>query len=167
MAKRQSKTRSINVFFHFVTLFPIIFLLILTVTLAVLTFFYARSDDPLYFYIMIGFGAFMMVYYAIYTIYVNRQFRRVFVKGLYQTTISNFESIARNESSFYEYPNKQYDEINALNSHVDVLRRELSGATLIPSTASNDYSNIALEYLNEEKHIITFEPSCHSNDFFQ
>ena len=97
----------------------------------------------------------MIALYIAYSLYVMRQFRNVFINGLYGVTISNFENIARNQNDFREYPNKQYKEINALNEHVDVLRKELIGATLIPS--ENNFDDIELEYIDRGRNLVTFE----------
>ena len=152
---KPGQTRSIKVFFRFVTAFPIAFFAVLVVVLTLLTFFYARTDNVAFFVALIAFAGFMIAFYAAYTVYVIRRFSGVFIKGLYGVTISNFENIARNQNDFREYPNKQYKEINALNEHVDVLRKELIGATLIPS--ENNFDDIELEYIDRGRNLVTFE----------
>ena len=153
MAKMH-KTRSIKVFFRFVLVFPIAFVAVLIAGLAVLSFFYAKTDNIVFFIAMLGYAGFMVIYYCGYLFYLNRQFREVIIKGLYRVTVHNLENISRNENGFIDYPSIQYDEINDLNDHVDVIRKELNGATLI--AGENDFSNIALGYFDKEQSIITF-----------
>lgn len=156
MAKRtKNKTRSIKIFFRFVAIFPIAFMTALTAVMTTLTVLYARTHQIGYLIAIIAYGASMTGFYVFYAHYVTMQFRRVFVHGLFAVTVHNFENIARNESDFSEYPNKQYDEIVALNNHVDNLKRGLKGATLIPSESG--YANIELEYVDKVRNIITFE----------
>ena len=152
---RPGKPRSIKIFFRFVTIFPIVFFNVLVVTMTLLAFFYARTNNIALFIAIIIFALFMIAFYVAYSIYVIRQFRVVFIDGLYGITISNFQNIARNENDFREYPSKQYVEINALNEHVDVLRKELIGATVIPN--ENNFEGIELDYLDKERNLVTFE----------
>lgn len=149
------KNRSIKIFFRFVTIFPIAFLIVFTLGGTLFTFFYARTDDMALFLALIIFSIAMIVLYGVFTFYVIRRFQVVFIKGLYGTTISNFENIARNENDFREYPSKHYKEIAELNEHVDVLRKELIGATLIPN--ENNFDDIELDYIDKEKHLVTFD----------
>lgn len=149
------KNRSIKIFFRFVTIFPIAFLIVFTLGGTLFTFFYARTDDMALFLALVIFSIAMIVLYGVFTFYVVRRFQVVFIKGLYGTTISNFENIARNENDFREYPSKHYKEIAELNEHVDVLRKELIGATLIPN--ENNFDDIELDYIDKEKHLVTFD----------
>ena len=149
------KNHSIKIFFRFVTIFPIAFLIVFALGGTLLTFFYARTNDMALFLALIIFCIAMIVLYGAYTFYVVRRFQVVFIKGLYGTTISNFENIARNENDFREYPSKHYKEIAELNEHVDILRKELIGATIIPN--ENNFDDIELDYIDKEKHLVTFE----------
>ena len=153
MAK-QAKSRSIKTFFQFVIIFPIIYIVILLVGVTVLSFFYAKTDNLVLFFIMIGFAIFMIGYYAFYLVYLNKQFKEVFINGLYDVTVHNLENISRNNNNFREYPSNQYDEVMELNEHIDTLRKELNGATLI--TGESDFSNIALGYLDKERTMISY-----------
>ena len=111
MARQVSNNRSIKIFFRFVMFFPIAFINIFAIVVALLAFFYARTDDPALFLATVIFAGAMIALYIAYSLYVMRQFRNVFINGLYGTTISNFQNIAKNENDFREYPNKQYKEI--------------------------------------------------------
>ena len=154
MAKKK-RTRSIKIFFRFVTIFPTAFFILLTAFLTVFTILYIDTKDMLYLIILLSVGGVLIILYTLYAIYINSHFRNLFINGLYKVTIKNFENIARNESDFKEYPDSVYDEIITLNGHVDVLKRELKGATLVPSESS--YAALELEYVDESKHIITYE----------
>ena len=151
----SKKTRPINHFFRFVTIFPIAFFIVLVVTNSLLTYFYTKSANIVLLIILLAFTAFMVCDFIAYTLYVTKQFRRLFVEGLYQVTVDNFASIARNDSRFSSYPNEQYNEISTLNAHVDALKRELVGATLIPNTAT--YEGLELDFVDKEQNLVTFE----------
>ena len=152
---KVKKPRPIKLFFRFVTIFPIAYFIVLVVVMTIFSWLYARTDNYTYLFIILGFGALMLVVYIAYTFYVVNRFNMVIIEGIYNTTVRNFENLTRNEGRFLEYPNKQYEEIITLNQHIDTLRSELSGATLIPS--KNNYDGIVLDYWNKDKNIITFE----------
>ena len=154
MAKVR-KTRPIKNFFRFVIIFPIVYFVALVSVMTTLSWLFARSDEYLYLYILLGYGAFMLGLYIAFTIYIANRFNLVVIEGIFNTTVRNFEGLTRNEGRLLDYPNKQYEELVELNDHIDTLKRELSGATLIPST--NNFEGIVLDYWNKEKNIVTFE----------
>ena len=155
MAKNYLKSRPIKIFFRFVTVFPMAFLVVLIVVMTTLTFFYTKTDNVAFFIAMLIVGVSMMALYTLYTLYILKQFKTVFIEGLYNTTIHNFENIARNENNFLSYPSRQYEEIAELNAHVDVLRKELIGATLIPNV--NNFDDVELDYLDKDNSLVTFK----------
>ena len=155
MAKNYLKSRPIKIFFRFVTVFPMAFLVVLIVVMTTLTFFYTKTDNVAFFIAMLIVGVSMMALYTLYTLYILKQFKTVFIEGLYNTTIHNFENIARNENNFLSYPSRQYEEIAELNAHVDVLRKELVGATLIPNV--NNFDDVELDYLDKDNSLVTFK----------
>ena len=87
MARQVSNKRSIKIFFRFVMFFPIAFINIFAIVVALLAFFYARTDDPALFLATVIFAGAMIALYIAYSLYVMRQFRNVFINGLYGTTI--------------------------------------------------------------------------------
>lgn len=151
----NNKTRSINRFFRFVTLFPIIYFSVFFATIFVFAFLSVNTNNPLFLYLLLGFSIFMLGLYIAYTAYTNRQFQRLFVRGLYNVTTFNFRNISDNNNSLIYYPNDTYSEFAVLNQQVSSLKKELDRATLI--SGSSDFSLINLDYIDVEKNIITFE----------
>ena len=153
--ENNKKTRSIRIFFRFATIFPIAYFIFLFVTMTLLSYFYATTNNLALLIIIIAYGGSMVAFYAVYTVYTVRQYNHIFISGLFNTTMRNFENITRNQRGFFEYPNKQYDEINILNAQIDTLRKELTGATLIPNV--NNYEGVELDYIDKEMGLVTFE----------
>ena len=153
--ENNKKTRSIRIFFRFATIFPIAYFIFLFVTMTLLSYFYATTNNLVLLIIIIAYGGSMVAFYAVYTVYTVRQYNHIFISGLFNTTMRNFENITRNQRGFFEYPNKQYDEINILNAQIDTLRKELTGATLIPNV--NNYEGVELDYIDKEMGLVTFE----------
>jgi len=154
MAKIR-KTRPIKRFFRFVTYFPIVYFVVLVTSMTILTYNYARKPSLILLIIIIAVGTFLILMYGLYMAYITIQMRRVFIDGLFATTVQNFEALSRNTNRFFEYPNKEYKEIVVLNEGVNLLRNRLVGATLIPTTVGFD--DIGLEYWNKEKHIVKYD----------
>ena len=153
--ENNKKTRSIRIFFRFATIFPIAYFIFLFVTMTLLSYFYATTNNLVLLIIIIAYGGSMVAFYAVYTVYTVRQYNHIFISGLFNTTMRNFENITRNQRGFFEYPNKQYDEINILNAQIDTLRKELTGATLIPNV--NNYEGVEFDYIDKEMSLVTFE----------
>ncbi|MBQ6730516.1 MAG: EAL domain-containing protein [Bacilli bacterium] len=154
MANRQNRsTRSINNFFRFVTLFPIIYFAVLVSVGALFIALYTNLEDALYFFIFLGFSVLMIVLYIVYTVYTTHRFQSVFFRGLYNVTIFNFKNISDNNNALINYPNAEYVEFNALNEQVDTLKSELDNATLISGTS--DYAHINLYYLDIDAGIVS------------
>ena len=155
MAQRNLKPRPISTFFRLVSLFPVIFISALIIAIGLLAFFYAQTDNIVFLIIMLSLGGLSIALFVLYTLYTTREFKRVFVEGLYGVTMTNFENMARNENHYLNYPNQQYEEMLALNGHIDAMRRALTGATLIP--AVHDYDGLELDYIDKARSFITFE----------
>ena len=152
---QEKKARPIKGFFRLVMIFPIVYFIVLVGTMTALTYAYARTDNYILLGFVIGAGAFFIALYAWYSVYTTIRLNRVFVDGLYNTTMQNFETIARNQNRFFEYPNKNFKEINTLNQRVETIKKSLVGATLIP--INNGFDDIDLEYWNKDKHIVKFD----------
>ena len=148
------KTRSINKFFQFVSFFPIAFFVTLIVGGSLFTFFYAKTDNLLFFFLLLGFMVFMILLFIGYTYYNMKQFKHVFVEGLYRTTVQNFEAISHNSNQYVAYPETVYNEVNDLNKQIESIKFGLSGGTLIATESSFD--NIDLDYLDKENKVVTY-----------
>ena len=155
MAHKVKQANSIKRFFHFFTIFPIIYFFVLTVSMTILSYAFARTRNYTLLWVIIGVGSVLIGLYIWYLIYITSRLNIVFIDGLYNTTVQNFDTISRNQNRFFEYPNKGYAEINALNQRVENVKRELVGATLIPTTV--DFSDIELDYWNKEKRLVKHE----------
>ena len=155
MAHKVKQANSIKRFFHFFTIFPIIYFFVLTVSMTILSYAFARTRNYTLLWVIIGVGSVLIGLYIWYLIYITSRLNIVFIDGLYNTTVQNFDTISRNQNRFFEYPNKGYAEINALNQRVESVKRELVGATLIPTTV--DFSDIEFDYWNKEKRLVKHE----------
>ena len=151
---QENKTRSINTFFRFVTLFPIFFFVLVVVILSVFSVLYMRLDNAVFLFVLIGFGVLAIGLYVAYAVYTTRQFQRLVVRGLYNVTTYNFNNISDNNNALITYPNETYTEFTTLNKQIISLKKELDKATLI--SGSSDFSLINLDYIDVEKNIVSF-----------
>ena len=156
MAKNNNKqVRSIKHFFRFFTIFPIVYFFVLIVSMTALSYAFADTRNYSLLIAIIATGVVLVGLYIWFLIYITSRLNIVFIDGLYNTTVQNFETISRNQNRFFEYPNKGYSEIVALNARVDNLKRELVGATLIPTNVGFD--DIDLDYWDKERHLVKHE----------
>ena len=156
MAKRTArKPHSIKHFFRFFTIFPIVYFFVLLTSMTILSYAFADTRNYSFLVAIIIVGSVMLGIYIWFLVYITSRLNIVFIDGLYNTTVQNFDTISRNQNRFFEYPNKGYEEIVALNNRIEGLRRELVGATLIPTTVGFD--DIDLEYWDKEKHLVKHE----------
>lgn len=151
----NKRVRSIKHFFRFFTIFPIVYFFVLIISMTVLSYAFARTSNYSLLIAIIATGVVLVGLYIWFLIYITSRLNIVFIDGLYNTTVQNFETISRNQNRFFEYPNKGYSEIVALNDRVDNLKRELVGATLIPTTVG--FEDIDLEYWDKERHLVKHE----------
>jgi len=152
MGKKQHQKRSINVFLSRITIFPIVFFIVLVGGVATLSFLFIQQKNMLYFYLLIGFGVLMAGLYVLFSVLTSRKFDALFVKGLYDITLSNLRNITDNENELEEYPSNSYHEFVSLNKEIDTLKKELDTSTLIANTV--DFSHINLDYYDKEHNVV-------------
>ena len=155
MANRVKKAHSIKHFFRLFVAFPIVYFFVLIVSMTALSYAFADTRSYALLWVIVGVGSALVGIYIWFLVYITSRLNIVFIDGLYNTTVQNIDTISRNQNRFFEYPNKGYTEINDLNVKVDNLRRELVGATLIPTTVGFD--DIDLDYWDKDKHLVKHE----------
>ena len=106
----------------------------------------------LYLYLLIGFGLLMAAGYIVFAIFTSRRFNDLFVKGLYDITVTNLRNITENENKLITYPSNAYHEFAELNEEVEMINNELGSSTLIANTA--DFSHIVLDYFDVEHNVV-------------
>ena len=152
---KVKKAHSIKHFFRFFTIFPIVYFFVLMVSMTVLSYAFADTRNYYLLIAIIAVGTTLVGVYIWFLVYITSRLNIVFIDGLYNTTVQNFETISRNQNRYFEYPNKGYTEINALNGRLESLKRELVGATLIPTTV--DFDDIDLDYWDKNKRLVKHE----------
>ena len=152
MDNKSRQKRSINVFLSRITIFPIVFFVVLLAGAFVLSFLYISLKEMLYLYLLIGFGLLMAAGYIVFAIFTSRRFNDLFVKGLYDITVTNLRNITENENKLITYPSNAYHEFAELNEEVEMINNELGSSTLIANTA--DFSHIVLDYFDVEHNVV-------------
>ena len=152
---KNNKPRSIKHFFHFVTIFPIAFFVVFFIVSIIFVVLSLRTGQAIYLYVLMGFTILMLVLYIVYAHYTTKNFQSLVVRGLFNITAYNFRNISDNNNALVLYPNSTYTEFITLNDQVVSLKTELDRATLI--SGSSDYSLINLDYVDQDKNIITYE----------
>ena len=92
--------------------------------------------------------------YAVYYFIVSKKLKQTFYKQIYETTYKNLSKIRENDTNLLSYGNSDIKEVAMLDKATMDLRKKLSSSYLLLTTP--DYSQLNLEYINEEKSLISF-----------
>lgn len=152
MDSNSNQKRSINAFLTRITIFPILFFIVLLSGIAAFSIAYIKTGELLFFILLIVFGILMSGSYVFFSVLTSRKFDALFVKGLYDITLSNFRNITDNENELEPYPSDEYDEFASLNKEVEMLKKELDTSTLISNTV--DFSHINFDYFDVEHNVV-------------
>ena len=151
--ENNKSNRSIQGFFRFVNVFPVVFFAALTLGVALFAALYVRTGDAAFLYILIAYAFIFIGVNVIFAIYFVRKFNELFVNSLYGITIANYRNIAEHKGKLKVYPTSSYQEFEELNDTIDSLKTELDYATLIAQ--ENDFKHIKLDYLDAERNVIS------------
>ena len=152
MDRKQPQKRSINVFLSRITIFPIVFFIVLLGGVAAFSILYINTGMMLYFYLLLAFGILFSGAYVFFSVFTSRKFNELFVKGLYDITLTNLRNMTDNENELESYPGNSYQEFVSLNKEVETLKKELDTSTLIANAV--DFSHIALDYFDFEHNVV-------------
>ena len=152
MDLKQRLKPSINGFFMRITVFPIVFFIVLSGGISAFASLYVFTGDMIYFWVTIGFGLTLAALYIYFAIRTSQRFNELFVKGLYQVTLFNMKNITDNENALVDYPNNRYNEFIQLNEEVESLKVELDNSTIISNT--DDFSHIQFDFLDSEHNVV-------------
>ena len=89
--------------------------------MTILSYAFARTRNYTLLWVIIGVGSALIGLYIWYLIYITSRLNIVFIDGLYNTTVQNFDTISRNQNRFFEYLRRHYwvpkDIINVGTTH--------------------------------------------------
>lgn len=152
--KNKNKANSINTFFRFTTIFPMVYFVIFAGVTGTFSVLYAVTLVSFYLHFLMGFIVGMVGLYVIYLVYTTRVYQSTFVRGLYLVTDFNYKNIANGRVNLIDYPNNTYSEFITLNKEVEKIRTGFDKATLIAGNI--DFSHINLHYIDQKKNVISF-----------
>ena len=153
--KVEKRQHSINRFFRFVNIFPIIFFVLFIAVNSFFTINYVLGHGRIFIILLISFSFVMLGVYIIFALYCYRRFQMVFVRGLYSTTVFNLKNIVDNDNPLIEYPNHNYDEFITLNDQIKSLKHDLTNSTLI--TNATDFTHLNLEFYDVSKNAVYYK----------
>ena len=153
--KEEKRLHSINRFFRFVNIFPVVFFVLFVGINTFFTVNYVLGHGRIFIILLITFSFVMLGVYIFFAVYCYRRFQLVFVRGLYSTTSFNLRNIVDNDNPLIEYPNHRYDEFVTLNNQVKSLKYDLNNSTLI--TNAVDFSHLNLEFYDVSKNAVFYK----------
>ena len=151
--EKNKQNRSIQGFFRFVNVFPVVFFAALTLGVALFGALYVRTGEAVFLYILIAYAFIFIGVNVLFSVYFYNKFNELFVNGLYNITVYNYRNIAEHEGALKEYPTDAYSELSSLNDAIDSLKTEIDYATLIAQ--ENDFKHINLDYLDADRNVIS------------
>ena len=116
---------------------------------------YAATMHIAFMIISIVTAGLTMVGYVIYYIRVTRKVTNTFYKQLFETTYTNINKIIKNDVNLSSYGDSDIKEIQMLDKATDDIRARLESSFLL--LRKPDYSSINLEFVDQEKNLITYE----------
>lgn len=158
MSKRisvESKPRRMFVTFILAVGVPGAILLALFIFLVLFGALYVTSSNRAFLIILIALFVILSALYAVSAVMIINRLYRAFYDGLYRVTKDNLSALSHNYKDIKKYPNYNIEEFNYLNDDIDNLESRFASGYLI-ATIPN-YSNIKLDYISEERRIVTFE----------
>ena len=149
--------RQVNIRRSFQTsmLLPLVVLsLMIIVSIAFLLLYYF-TQNRVFLFVLLGILINLGIGYILIVFFVFRWINKVFFNGLYEVTYSNMNKLSLDNANLDHYPDLNIKEIDELNNKMDIISAKLDNAYLV--TYSPDYSKLKLDFVNEEKQLITFD----------
>ena len=143
MRKPTIKSRMILAF-----ILPLITGIILFAEAAGLTYAYTVTKKTIFGILAIVLSAILLSAILVLEIVFLINQYRVYYNGLYRKTKDNIENLKNNIARIDEFPSSLAREFGELNDDLNVLKHELSNATLIYSR--NNYKFIPFNYINDD-----------------
>ena len=156
MANNQ-KTYKIRNTFRAGVLIPIGVLIFMIIISLVFMILFIRTQNPVLLFILLGILLFLGAAFIVLCFFAINFFYKVYFHGLFEVTRDNMKSIASGSGSLSEYPQAGINiaEIQELNESTLETKAKLENAYLV--THNPDFSNLNLDYIDEKKHLITYE----------
>ena len=136
-------------------LVPAIILAVALVLTIVLISLYAYTSVIIFAIVIDVLAVAALVGYIIYYFRLSKKLTNTYYRQLFETTYININKIKNNDTNLISYGESDYKEIQMLDKATSDVKTKLESSYLILKTP--DYSNIALEYVDESKSLITYK----------
>ena len=138
--------------FMFIPAILIVSALVLTI---ILLSIYAYSKIMAFIIVFDVVAAIAVVLYIFFYIRILKKIKTTYYQQLFETTFININKIKNNDANLLSYGESDLREIQMLDKATSDIRTQLEASYLI--LKSPDYSSINLEYVDEEKSLITYK----------
>ena len=153
--KNKIKSTSMKNSFYLAIGVPGVILVVTLILSVVLAVFYIRTTDRNVLFGLIGSFVFLMIIYAFSAYLIIKNLYDAYFNGLYLVTKHNIHSLRVGSSKINRYPESHIEELDQLNSEIDLLNDRFSSGTLV--AANPDYSSLDLVYIDKEKKIVDYD----------
>ena len=152
---KQKKNKNLLYTFKSYSIIPAIVVIVLVSLSIALVILYAITHTFAFMIVFYAIAAAALVAYVIFYIHLSRRLKTTYYEQLFETTYTNINKIKNNDMNLLSYGESDIKEIQMLDKATTDIRSKLESAYLLLKTP--DYSNINLEYVGEEKDLITFK----------
>ena len=127
---------------------------VLIVSISLIIAYAISNDKGLLIATVIVFGVFLLAYIAIGYLIIKK-IHSVYYDQIFKVTYNNIQKLSKSDTKFNSYKNLEYEEIDELNDAMQDIKKRFANAYLV--ARDPNFNNLELDYVNKEKHLITFE----------
>ena len=134
---------------------PAIAVAVVVILTVILTTLYAFTH-AIWFVIILNIIAIgMLIAYIVFYIRLTRELKHTYYNQLFETTYTNINKIKNNDINLVAYGDSDIKEIQMLEKATSDIKAKLESSFLL--LKAPDYSKLNLEYVDQEKGLITFK----------
>ena len=153
MKKNKKKVLSLrHAFTPYIIVTVVSFTLLLIVS-AVMVSLFAFLEKNFFLYIFVGAVFVIFLGYLLSIRRINKKIYSLFYDDIFLKSSENMDKMLLNRDDLSLYQANQYSEVSEINAKVRMLNETLSHTTILANDP--DYSQLKLDYLVKEKHILT------------
>ena len=155
MNNKVKKERNLLQVYRIYSLIPAFTLLVALTLTIILTSLHGITGIEIFLFVLDGILVLYLIAYVIFYIRLSKKLKNTFYHQLFETTKENIEKLKNNDTNLKGYGETSIKEIKELDKATKDIKAKFDSAYLMLKVA--DYSTIPLEYVDQEKRLITFQ----------
>ena len=149
------KSRSMKTTFVLAIVLPGIILTLIMAATLTFGLLLAFTGESIYQNLLLIVDAALIFVYITVSIFEVRYLHGVYQQGLYEVSRTNLKRLAHGDHNLLSYPDENITEMKEMNQVLNEV--SLRWKTSVLYSANPDYSLIDIEYVDTEKHVVSFQ----------